>query len=384
MKQVDCRYFSGYKPCGESEECTSKCASLNIPNGRLLIVHLEALGAVLRSTALLPAILEKYPNAHITWVTKTPANQVLKNNPLIDRVLTTDNTGLLTLKALHFDTVFCLDKSLEASGVLKSTSYDEVIGFKASEKNGAILPTNKEAVELWNLGLNNDLKFHVNKKSEIKLSLEALNLPTNVKLDYVLELTEGEKQSSTELRKNWVGEAQNVIGINTGCAETLPYKKLSESKIEELINKLSKIKDSKIVLLGGPEDAKRNLILSKKFKNIINSETEKGIRDGICSMEACDIVISGDSFGMHMAIALKKWVVAWFGPTCDHEIELYGRGEKVKSNLDCSPCWNRNCNVSNKCNNQVDISELLKSVNKGLQWQKNNSSYKQHLSEMSF
>ena len=45
-------------------------------------------------------------------------------------------------------------------------------------------------------------------------------------------------------------------------------------------------------------------------------------------MNACDIVVSGDSLGMHMAIGLKKWVVAWFGPTCHQEIDLYDRGAK--------------------------------------------------------
>jgi heptosyltransferase II len=65
---------------------------------------------------------------------------------------------------------------------------------------------------------------------------------------------------------------------------------------------------------------------------------------------------------MHIAIALKKQVVAWFGPTCAHEIELYGRGEKIVSDFSCSPCWNRNCNKQVKCNDALDLSQIIQSI----------------------
>ncbi|MES2856264.1 MAG: glycosyltransferase family 9 protein, partial [Bdellovibrionota bacterium] len=89
MPMTECRHFNGYKPCGKSQTCDSKCSSLAVATTRVLIIHLEALGAVMRSTALLPAIRRRFQNSHITWVTQKPADQLLKNNSMIDRVFTT-------------------------------------------------------------------------------------------------------------------------------------------------------------------------------------------------------------------------------------------------------------------------------------------------------
>src|SRR5687767_8165048 len=99
--EIHCRHFSGYKPCGLSEVCDSLCPSRDIPQTRLLVIHLEALGAVLRATCILPAIKRKFPGSHITWVTHKPAQDLLRNNPYIDRILTTDDPW--SIKALQFD-----------------------------------------------------------------------------------------------------------------------------------------------------------------------------------------------------------------------------------------------------------------------------------------
>jgi heptosyltransferase-2 len=69
---------------------------------------------------------------------------------------------------------------------------------------------------------------------------------------------------------------------------------------------------------------------------------------------------------MHMGIGLKKYVVAWFGPTCAHEIDLYGRGEKVLSTLPCSPCWKRGCDVFEPCNQKIDLEAMEKALDRGL------------------
>ena len=41
------------------------------------------------------------------------------------------------------------------------------------------------------------------------------------------------------------------------------------------------------------------------------------------TVAACDMVVSGDTLGMHMAIARGKFVVAWFGLSCAQEIDLF-------------------------------------------------------------
>ena len=132
MAEINCRFFSGYKPCPRSHSCDPTCLSRDIAQIRILLIHLGALGAVLRSTALLPAIKRKFPSSHITWVTQAPAQHLLMCHPSIDRVRTLDSSDLLELSALEFDIAFVVDKSLLAAAVLKSTQADFVYGFVLS------------------------------------------------------------------------------------------------------------------------------------------------------------------------------------------------------------------------------------------------------------
>lgn len=381
---TSCRYFTGYKPCGRNDVCHDECPKREPVTSHLLVIHLEALGAVLRATSILPALKRKFSGSHITWVTKAPADQLLANNPFIDRVLTISNDDLLKLKALEFDFAFVIDKSLTAMGVLAHTQADYIFGFACDARTGAIVPATESALELWEIGLNDQKKFFENKKPETQLITESLEL--DWKRDpYQFFFTNEELSLIQARKKQWRGGAEAILGINTGCSHVIPYKKLTVQYHRKLVEEIQKKygKRISIVLLGGREDTERNQEIAWGFQNIIQSPTAAGLRDGAVSVAACDVVITGDSLGMHMAIAFRKWVAAWFGPTCAHEIDLYDRGVKIVSAATCSPCWKRSCQKSPMCYDQIEVSAFMDAVEKGLNWHKDTSSYRQPSLEIS-
>lgn len=382
MAEIHCRHFNGYKPCGLSEDCSQTCSHRDIPNRRIAIIQLEAMGSVLRATTLLPAILRKYPKVHVTWITKKPSDQLLLNNPLIDRLMTTSAEDLQSLSCLHFDAVFCLDKSLLSGGILKQMSFDTLFGFRIDARSGSAVPATAAAEELWQLGLSNQKKFFVNQKTEQQLMVEALELGPYCRDPYVMELSCLEWEVAQLRRKLWAPRGQKVLGLNTGCSAVIPYKKLSVDFHRRLIEHFSRRKDIKIVLLGGPEDTERNREIAYNLSHVILSPTQSGLRDGLCSVQACDVVVSGDSLGMHMAIALHKFVIAWFGPTCQQEVDLYDRGEKIISKAACSPCWKRYCDKKTMCYDMVDFDQVIAAIERGLLCESSLS--KQLLSETSF
>ena len=371
MAASNCRHFNGYKPCGKTDSlkdlCNPSCAHHSEAGPRILLIHLGALGAVVRSTALLPAIHRRYPKAHITWVTKAPADALLKEHPLVDRVILADHDGVTALRALAFDVAMVVDKSLKASGILRSTSAEKVYGYVANPFSGAILPATPAARESWELGTSDHLKFHVNRKTETQLVHEALELGPWMRDAYALHLGCSEKAEVLQRRREFSGDRErSIIGINTGCAATIPYKKLTIEAHVELLGILQSLcPESALVLLGGREDTKRNQAIAAKARHrgvlVKESSTGLGLRDGMISVAACDVVVTGDSLGMHMALGLDKAVVAWFGPTCAHEIDLYG-GEAVLTKAPCAPCWKRSCEKPLMCYDQVDLFELAQAV----------------------
>ena len=381
MPVTNCRSFNGYKPCAKNATCTLACPSLDQVHESILIIHLGALGAVVRSTSLLTSLKKKHPQAKFLWLTEKSAMPLLENIPLIDQVVAADHEGLLSLQSYQFSVGYVIDKSLKASGLAGSLKIKKILGFTAED--GVILPATPAASQLWNLGLDNFEKFFVNLKPETQLMSEALELEYR-RHEYQIFLSAEEKNVSSLRAQKWSENKKKlVIGINTGCSPVIPYKKLTVDFHRKVCRELASRSDVQVVLLGGSEDTQRNQAIAEGL-SVIVSDSKLGLRDGLISVAACDVVITGDSLGMHMAIAQKKWVVAWFGPTCAQEIDLFDRGVKIQSTAECAPCWKRSCEKSVMCYDQVSFQEIISGVEKGIQFWLQTSLSKQPFSEISF
>lgn len=331
----------------------------------MLIINLDALGAVLMTTALLPAIKRRDPISTVHWVTMPAAVPLLANNPYLDRVWPYDFETVSILQALSYDRLYSVDKAHRSDALAMLVPAKEKLGF-GLDRSGAIVPFNREADYAYRLGLDDRLKFKENRVTGVRFLAQALRLDYRND-EYILELSPQEKELAREFRRrNKIGDRQIVIGFNTGCSDLFPNKKMTVNQHLWLIKRIRKaMPKAKLVLLGGRAETERNREIAKRAGPfVINSPTDEGIRRGIVYLDACDIVVTGDTSAMHMAIALKKWVVVWFGLSCASEIELFGRGEKIVSSLDCAPCWRKSCDHLS-CIKQLDMEAMLAAVVRG-------------------
>lgn len=361
----DCKHFTGYKPCFPNTQCYKECVDNDSIGTRILIVNLDAMGNVLVTTSLLPALKRKYPKSHISWITLKNAYPLIQNNPYLDATYIWEPESWLILQQIRFDLVLSVDKSQRSGAFVMGLRAKEKLGFGMNNA-GQIIPLNKEAHENYILGLDDHLKFRVNKKTVQQLQCEQFKLKYQ-RDEYVLELTDEEK-AYCEAYKEQVGIKANelVIGFNTGCSELYPNKKMTIDQHVALIDRLHALEGAKLVLAGGPEDTQRNLeIVRRVGSKVISTPTTEGLRRGLCYENICDVIISGDSFGMHAAIALKKFVLVWFGVSCWTEIDLYERGEKfIPHGLHCSPCWKRSCPYNLECIEMINLDSIAASVEK--------------------
>ena len=138
-------------------------------------MSLEALGAVLRSTCLLPAIKREWPGCHVTWITYPNAKALLDNNQAIDRLLVVDPTTQAVLEHLKFDVLLAVDKSIEAGALAERIQATDKRGF-GLDGNGVIRPLNAEANYQYDVGLSDELKFFINQKAETQQITESMAL----------------------------------------------------------------------------------------------------------------------------------------------------------------------------------------------------------------
>jgi heptosyltransferase-2 len=321
------------------------------------------MGNVLVTTSLLPAIKRKYPESTITWITLKNAAPLLQGNPLIDRVYLWEPESWLILQEMTFDVVMNVDKSRRSGAFTMRLRASEKLGF-GLDANGVIVPINPEAGENYRLGLDDHLKFRVNSKTVQQIQGEQFKLDFR-RDPYILVLSKEEIEYCRSYRHDHeLDRASVVVGFNTGCSELYPNKKMTVEQHVALIERLSVLPGIRLVLLGGPEDSVRNAEIVRRVGNrVLSTPTTEGLRRGVCSVNVCDVVISGDSFGMHAAIGLQKHVIVWFGLSCWTEIDLYDRGVKlIPEGLACAPCWKKECPYGLECIAGIDLETIVRHV----------------------
>ena len=269
----------------------------------------------------------------------------------------------LVLQHMEFDLVLNADKSQRSCAFTNGLQSGKKLGFGLN-KDGQIVPLNKDAHYNYLLGLDDELKFRVNQKTVQQIQSEQFRLKYK-RREYTLELSNEEKEfCEAYKREHGLDSGDMIVGFNTGCSELYPNKKMTVDQHVDLVGRLSKIHGIRLLLVGGPEDTQRNAEIARSVGGKVHSTpTTEGVRRGLCYINICDVIISGDSFGMHAAIGLKKYVIVWFGVSCPAEIDLYDRGVKfIPEGLECSPCWKRTCPYNLECIEMIDLAAIVQHV----------------------
>jgi heptosyltransferase-2 len=358
-----CRLFNGYRPCFPRYVCDG-CTEARPFDRTILLINLDAMGDVLMTTCALAPLRRLYPEAHITWLTLSANAPLLANNPLIDRVWTFDPATLATLGAMEFDLILNVDKGRPSCALASTLRAKERRGFGLNA-TGAVVPLNREAEHLYRLGVDDHLKFVVNRRTGQDLLAESLALPY-ARDPYVLRLTEAERLFVADYRIHVGGGP--TIGIQTGTSELYPLKSFTEAQVFDLITRIRTAHgEAKVLLLGGPAETDRNARIADRIgRGVVATPTGEGLRRGVLYVAACDVVVSPDSGALHIGIALGKWVVGWFNVSCAQEIDLFDRGVKVTTPLACSPCWRREC-PDPICRPMADLEAIVAGVSAGLE-----------------
>jgi ADP-heptose:LPS heptosyltransferase len=360
--RLDCRYFLGDRPCRFKRLCEG-CPDYSPMGKRILIVKLAAIGDVLRTTPLLSGLKRAYPRSHITWVVDKEALPLLKNNPWIDRLLSFDFSALLPLEFEAFDLILGLEKEARGAALVSKIKAPEKRGFGLG-KNGNIFPLNPASEYAFFLGLADDLKFYRNEKTYPQLIFEMAEIEYR-RDEYLLFLGEEDAAFAGRFaKKAKLRKGETLIGLNTGAGDVFANKAWTLEGYVKLIRALKKRGKTRLLLLGGPQERDRNRkILQKVGGAAIDGRCDNTLGQFAALINRCDLVVTGDTTALHLAIGLKKNVVALFGPTCPQEIELYGRGKKIVSSLSCAPCYRRTCAQSPNCMEAVSVGEVLENIN---------------------
>lgn len=361
----DCRHYLGDRPCRHNRLCAD-CAHYEPVEQRVCVIKIGALGDVIRTLCILPYLRAKHPGSRITWVTSPSAMKFIAAHDLIDEVLAFDGLNALALQHRAFDLLLSLDKEPAPTALAMSISATTKLGIALSS-TGKPVPMNADAEPYFALGLSDELKFNQNRDSYPKLIYQAMGWRYHGER-YTLPLSRDARGEAESIlaAKGWSAD-RPTLGVNVGAAATFANKMWPPRRIIELIKRLTIAEPAaQVVLLGGPQEQQRIAEVAAGCPNTINSGHENSPRVFLGLIDCCDAVFCGDTLAMHLALARSRGVVAFFGPTCEQEIDLFGLGEKLVARTPCSPCYKRVCDQRDACLEAIEIGEALSTIRRVL------------------
>jgi heptosyltransferase-2 len=386
--KFDCRLYNGYKPCVYGNECagcpfydpqdpsnpgwfptlTAGAIGKLPPAPEILIIKTGALGDVLRTTTLLYPIRRRFPQARITWITAQPALPLLSANSLIDELCAFGDEPGSELLSRKFDLVICLEKEGYPLVFAGEVQADHKVGYSPTPWGTAAI-ANEEARYMLVLGVSDELKFFRNQKSYPEIICEASGLPYQ-RDPYLLNLTDAGLRSRQRIADILLQRGTShlpVVGLNTGCGAVFRTKQWTLEGWAATARALQLGGRVNVLLMGGTAEAELNRAIMEQVPGVIDTGTENPLEDFFGIVDTCDVVVTSDSLGMHVAIAREKYVVALFGSTSHHEIDLFNRGEKIITDFPCSPCYLKTCDKKPMCMEAMSANTVVAAVRRGLE-----------------
>ncbi|MCX6160735.1 MAG: glycosyltransferase family 9 protein [Ignavibacteriae bacterium] len=362
--KYDCRHFPGDRPCKPHKETgviCDTCPHYETVSFKILIIKLDAMGDVLRTTSLLHALKKEHPVSFITWLTKFNAKDIFKNNDLVDEVLVYEEPSTaIRLAEEEFGLVINLDPSPQSSALASTAKAEKKTGFGLN-KNGKVFPFNHEAEEWFEMGAFDKFKS-ANKKSYQQIIHEICGLKYD-KGRIILNLTNRETEKGKEFAsQNGLSKYDYLIGINAGASDRWEYKKWRPEGYIELMKKLSSEFKCAFLLFGGKNEVELNRNLSSAVPGVYSTGNNNTFRDFASYVSLVDVLVTGDTLALHVSAGLGIFTVCLFGPTSSAEIEDYGLIKKITPDMNCLVCYKNTCDLKPNCMELITTDMVFAAV----------------------
>ena len=123
---------------------------------------------------------------------------------------------------------------------------------------------------------------------------------------------------------------------------------------------LNKQLKAKVIIFRPPNSGLDERFAGLDF--VVDSGVHADIRKFASLINIIDVLVSADTFALHVALAFGKKVVILFGPTSAQEVDVFGNGEKIITPLDCVGCYHNNCSKTPNCLEKISPDSVFAAI----------------------
>jgi heptosyltransferase II len=327
----------------------------NLKRFRLLIRAPNWLGDSVITVPAVRAIKAGRPDAHITVVAPEKIASVWKLVPDIDEILPlTSNSFFSVVRAIRrhdpFDVAILFPNSLRAALEAWFAGIPRRVGFPGHHRRWLL---NQIVTEEQRRG---PIQHQVYRYLHLARELGA-------------PLAQGAlRKFLPRLKPNG---APARIGLCPG-AEYGPAKRWLPERFTEVALAIAEHRAVQWVLFGTSADAERGAAIANVLGGqCLNRIGQTTLEQLSAELAECALLLTNDTGTMHLATLIGVPVVAVFGSTEPRLTGPLGNGHDIiRHQVECSPCFLRECPIDFRCMKAVSVEEVVAAVSAQLdRWQ---------------
>jgi heptosyltransferase II len=322
---------------------------------RILIRASNWLGDSVISVPAVRAIKAGRPDAHLTIVAPEKIASVWKLVPEVDELLPVKTSSLWSVvRAIRrqgsFDVAILFPNSLRAALEVWLAGIPRRVGFRGHQRRWLL---NQIATEEPPRG---PIQHQVYRYLRMARELGAPDAPPEV------------QKFLPRVRANG---APAKVGLCPG-AEYGPAKRWLPERFAETALTIAAQRPVQWILFGTATDAECGAVIANALGNqCVNRIGQTTLDQLIAELGECALLLTNDTGTMHLATLIGVPVVAVFGSTEPFLTGPLGKGRHViRHQVECSPCFLRECPIDFRCMKAVSVAEVVAAVSAQLdRWQ---------------
>ena len=316
------------------------------------------IGDAVMTTPALRAVRESFPEARITVVANPLVAKLFEYHPDCDEVIVYDKKGrdagvfgflrfVSRLRRNKFDCAILLQNAIEAALLSFLAGVPKRAGYVTDGRR--LLLTHPVPVSDQELALHHtDYYLHM---------LAQVGVTTAAKAQCLALRAEEVQWAAQNMPRG------RFVVINPGAAYGSAKRWIPErfaAVADELVNRYG----LSVVLSGGPAEIEVGediaMAMQAPCQNLIG---KTNVRQLMALLAASSLMVTNDSGPMHVAAAFNVPMVAIFGPTDHTTTSPWGTNAQiVRHQVECSPCFLRQCPIDHRCMQRVTAADVLSAV----------------------
>lgn len=343
--------------CNSIKKIFIKSPSL-LPVNRILLLKFFGMGSIITAGPMIRALKNKYPNARISILTFSGNREICELTGLFDEIILLDTSStrklfteiskkIFYLRRQHYDVCIDLEFFSKFSTIICYLTGARIRAGFFLIQIGILIKM------MWrgNL-LTHEVCYNQHKHVTDAFLALAKSIGANI-VDHAyapIHVPPAAVDSINAILKNFLKDKDKLVVVNINTSPLCLERRWPKEDFAKLIGKLlSDIRGLKIALIGGKED----LPYTGSFLDSLKTETDQGriinltgklsIAELAALLMRSHLFITNDSGPLHIAVALNRPTVSFFGPETPQRFGPLDRGMHLvmyRDDIYCSPCLN--------------------------------------------